>query len=52
VEGGNFIDKSGKVLGQHKGYPFYTIGSEKVLILLSESLFMLQEYNPKQILSY
>ena len=31
VEGGNFIDKSGKVLGQHKGYPFYTIGQRKGL---------------------
>jgi tRNA-specific 2-thiouridylase len=31
VEGGNFIDKSGKVLGKHKGYPFYTIGQRKGL---------------------
>lgn len=31
VEGGNFIDKSGKILGQHKGYPFYTIGQRKGL---------------------
>ena len=31
VEGGNFIDKTGKVLGQHKGYPFYTIGQRKGL---------------------
>jgi tRNA-specific 2-thiouridylase len=31
VNGGNFIDKSGKVLGQHKGYPFYTIGQRKGL---------------------
>lgn len=31
VEGGNFIDKNGKVLGQHKGYPFYTIGQRKGL---------------------
>jgi len=29
--GGNFIDKDGKVLGQHKGYPFYTIGQRKGL---------------------
>jgi len=26
VAGGNFVDKEGKILGQHKGYPFYTIG--------------------------
>ncbi len=31
VAGGNFIDKTGKVLGQHKGYPFYTIGQRKGL---------------------
>ena len=31
VAGGNFIDKNGKVLGQHKGYPFYTIGQRKGL---------------------
>ena len=31
VEGGNFIDKSGKILGLHKGYPFYTIGQRKGL---------------------
>lgn len=31
VEGGNFIDSSGKILGQHKGYPFYTIGQRKGL---------------------
>ena len=31
VTGGNFIDKNGKILGQHKGYPFYTIGQRKGL---------------------
>ena len=31
VSGGLFVDKSGKVLGQHKGYPFYTIGQRKGL---------------------
>jgi tRNA-uridine 2-sulfurtransferase len=31
VTGGNFVDKTGKVLGQHKGYPFYTIGQRKGL---------------------
>ncbi|MBI5372227.1 MAG: tRNA 2-thiouridine(34) synthase MnmA [Sphingobacteriales bacterium] len=31
VAGGNFIDKNGKILGQHKGYPFYTIGQRKGL---------------------
>jgi len=28
---GNFIDKTGKIIGKHKGYPFYTIGQRKGL---------------------
>ncbi|MEJ7912737.1 MAG: tRNA 2-thiouridine(34) synthase MnmA [Chitinophagaceae bacterium] len=31
VAGGAFVDSSGKILGQHKGYPFYTIGQRKGL---------------------
>jgi tRNA-specific 2-thiouridylase len=31
VAGGNFVDRDGKVLGRHKGYPFYTIGQRKGL---------------------
>ncbi len=31
VSGGNFLDKTGRVLGKHKGYPFYTIGQRKGL---------------------
>ena len=31
VEGGAYINKSGKVLGKHHGYPFYTIGQRKGL---------------------
>ncbi len=31
VAGGWFVDKDGKKLGQHKGYPFYTIGQRKGL---------------------
>jgi tRNA-specific 2-thiouridylase len=31
VAGGNFVDKTGKILGKHKGYPFYTIGQRKGL---------------------
>jgi tRNA-specific 2-thiouridylase len=29
--GGNFVDKKGKLLGKHQGYPFYTIGQRKGL---------------------
>jgi tRNA-specific 2-thiouridylase len=31
VEGGNFVDRTGKILGKHKGYPFYTVGQRKGL---------------------
>ena len=31
VQGGWFVDPAGKKLGQHKGYPFYTIGQRKGL---------------------
>lgn len=31
VGGGNFITSNGMVVGQHKGYPFYTIGQRKGL---------------------
>ncbi|MBO9618550.1 MAG: tRNA 2-thiouridine(34) synthase MnmA [Niabella sp.] len=46
VNGGNFIDKSGKILGKHKGYPFYTIGQRKGLdIALGKPAFV-TEINP------
>lgn len=31
VTGGNFVDTSGKVIGTHEGYPFYTVGQRKGL---------------------
>jgi tRNA-specific 2-thiouridylase len=31
VNGGFFVNKSGEILGSHKGYPFYTIGQRKGL---------------------
>lgn len=41
VKDGNFVDVNGKVLGQHKGYPFYTIGQRKGLdIALGKPAFV------------
>lgn len=41
VDGGHFIDKTGKVLGKHKGYPFYTVGQRKGLeIALGKPAFV------------
>ncbi|MCB0514915.1 MAG: tRNA 2-thiouridine(34) synthase MnmA [Chitinophagales bacterium] len=31
VQGGNFIDTQGNIIGTHQGYPFYTIGQRKGL---------------------
>jgi tRNA-uridine 2-sulfurtransferase len=31
VAGGKFVNKEGKILGTHEGYPFYTIGQRKGL---------------------
>jgi tRNA-specific 2-thiouridylase len=41
VKGGYFVDKTGKILGNHKGYPFYTIGQRKGLdIALGKPAFV------------
>lgn len=46
VSGGDFLDTRGKVLGKHKGYPFYTIGQRKGLeIALGEPAFVV-DINP------
>lgn len=31
VDGGDFVNTKGEVIGKHKGYPFYTIGQRKGL---------------------
>ena len=42
VDGGDFVTTSGKVLGKHKGYPFYTIGQRKGLeIALGEPMYVI-----------
>jgi tRNA-specific 2-thiouridylase len=41
VNGGHFVDKHGNILGNHKGYPFYTIGQRKGLdIALGRPVFV------------
>lgn len=43
VDGGNFVDRAGKVLGKHRGYPFYTIGQRKGLeIAFGHPVFVLE----------
>jgi len=41
VAGGNFVNTEGDVLGQHQGYPFYTVGQRKGLgIALGEPMYV------------
>lgn len=41
VEGGDFVDGAGNVLGKHRGYPFYTVGQRKGLdIALGKPVFV------------
>lgn len=41
VGGGFFVDSTGRKLGQHKGFPFYTIGQRKGLeIALGKPMFV------------
>lgn len=41
VSGGDFVDTSGNILGQHEGYPFYTIGQRKGLgIALGKPMYV------------
>ena len=41
VDGGSYVNKEGKILGKHKGYPFYTIGQRKGLgVALQEPMFV------------
>tara|TARA_B100000902_G_C27322379_1_gene925595 strand:+ start:10780 stop:11868 length:1089 start_codon:yes stop_codon:yes gene_type:complete len=47
VNGGNFIDKDGKVLGQHNGYPFYTIGQRKIGVSLGKDPTYVIGINPE-----
>ncbi len=46
VKGGNFVLTDGTVVGQHEGYPFYTIGQRKGLnIALGKPMFV-TDINP------
>ncbi len=41
LEGGNFVSASGRILGKHRGYPFYTIGQRKGLeIAFGEPMYV------------
>ncbi|NDV46399.1 tRNA 2-thiouridine(34) synthase MnmA [Paludibacter sp. 221] len=37
---GNFVDEEGNILGQHQGYPLYTVGQRRGLIYLNRAVFV------------
>ena len=47
VAGGNFVDTKGQILGQHQGYPFYTIGQRKGLKIALGKPMYVTEIQPK-----
>jgi len=48
VQPGKFINKEGKILGEHQGIPFYTIGQRKGLrVSLNKRMYVI-EINPQQ----
>jgi len=48
VKPGKFINKEGKILGEHQGIPFYTIGQRKGLgVSLNKRMYVI-EINPQQ----
>ena len=44
---GNFIDVNGKIIGKHQGYPFYTIGQRKGLVVAFGVPKYVCKINPK-----
>jgi tRNA-specific 2-thiouridylase len=47
VDGGDYVTSDGKVVGKHKGYPFYTIGQRKGLEIAMGEPYYVNEIDPK-----
>ncbi len=47
VAGGNFVDKNGKILGKHEGYPFFTVGQRKGLGMAFGKPMFVTEIKPE-----
>jgi len=47
VKGGKFVDVEGNIIGEHKGYPFYTIGQRKGLEVAFGTPKYVTEINPE-----
>lgn len=47
VSGGKIVDQDGKVVGEHEGYPFYTIGQRRGLDLAMGRPVYVTDINPE-----
>ncbi len=47
VKGGKFIDQDGNIVGEHEGYPFYTIGQRRGLDLALGKRVYVTDINPE-----
>ncbi|MGM0545876.1 MAG: tRNA 2-thiouridine(34) synthase MnmA [Bacteroidota bacterium] len=46
VKGGKFVDQDGNIVGEHEGYPFYTIGQRRGLDLALGKRVYVTDINP------
>lgn len=46
VKGGKFVDQDGNIVGEHEGYPFYTIGQRRGLDLAMGKRVYVTNINP------
>lgn len=47
VKNGNFVDRTGKIMGKHEGYPFFTIGQRKGLGMAFGQPMFVSEIRPE-----
>jgi tRNA-specific 2-thiouridylase len=47
VSGGEIVDETGKVIGKHRGYPFYTIGQRRGLGVAAKVPLYVTEIDPE-----
>ncbi|MGL4954386.1 MAG: tRNA 2-thiouridine(34) synthase MnmA [Cetobacterium sp.] len=48
IKPGNFVDNSGKILGQHQGYQLYTIGQRRGLGVLFPKIYFIIDIIPEK----
>lgn len=48
IKKGNYIDKNGKILGQHQGYQLYTIGQRRGLGVIFSKIYFIVDIFPER----